>query len=469
MKKRVLLLAICTAMFVGLSAKIQLPTVLADNMVLQQQSDVKLWGKATPNKQVKVTTSWNQKTYNTQANAQGKWLLTVETPVAGGPYEINISDGEAITLKNILIGEVWFCSGQSNMHMPLKGYNGQPVEGSNDIIARAKESTPIRMYFTANKHSKTPVDDIEGSWTTHSYENLGNWSATAYFFGKYLQETLDVPVGLVVSSWGGSKIEAWMSEETMKEFSEFDLSYLKNDDKPKTPNHQTPCYLYNSKLNPLINYTIKGFIWYQGESNRDNAELYSRLHPAFVKDIRQKWGYDFPFYYVQIAPYKYDNKTSSALLREVQTQGMKEIPNSGMAVTMDIGEKECIHPAKKQEVGNRLAYWALAKTYNRKGFGYAPAEYKSMEVKDGKIHISFNYVSSRSVVMPATGLNHFEIAGEDKVFYPAKATVSNGKVIVSSDKVPHPVAARYAYKNFVEGDLKDDSGLAVSSFRTDNW
>ncbi|NDW08570.1 sialate O-acetylesterase [Dysgonomonas sp. 520] len=472
MKTKIIIICLLFLATLPLSAKIELPTILADNMVLQQQSSVKLWGKAHPRKEVKVIPSWNNKAYTVKSDSNGKWLLQVETPVAGGPYEISISDGEETVLKDILIGEVWFCSGQSNMEMPLKGFPGQPVEGGNDMIAKANKSTPIRMYTTKNKFSKTPLEDIEGGWTNHTSEDISNWSATAYFFGKYLHETLEVPIGLVVSAWGGSKIEAWMSEDALTSFGEFDLSHLKGDVKPSTQNHHAPCYLYNAKLHPLINYTIKGFLWYQGESNRDNPELYEKLHPAFVKNIRNKWNIgDFPFYYVQIAPHGYNDPDGfqAAKLREIQFKNMKEIPNSGMVVTMDIGEEKCIHPAKKQEVGNRLAYWALSGTYNRKGFGYAPAEYKSMEIKEGKIILTFNYTSSRCVTPISTNLENFEIAGNDRVFYPAKAYVSSGKVIVSSEKVPEPVAARYGFRNYVKGNLKDDSDLAVSSFRTDSW
>jgi len=472
MKRRAVILSILFFTVLSLSAKIKLPTVLADNMVLQQQSSVKLWGEASPLKEVKITPSWDNKTYTVKSGSDGKWLLKVQTPIAGGPYEISISDGEKIKLKDILIGEVWFCSGQSNMEMPLKGFTGQPVEYGNDVIAKANESTPIRMYTTKNKYSKALIDDIEGGWTKHTSEDISNWSATAYFFGKYLHETLGVPVGLVISAWGGSKIEAWMSEDALTSFKEFDLSHLTTDVKLSTQNHHTPCYLYNAKLHPLINYTIKGFLWYQGESNRDNPELYKRLHPAFVRNIRDKWNIgDFPFYYVQIAPHGYNDPDGiqAAKLREAQLNGMKDIPNSGMVVTMDIGKEKCIHPAKKQEVGNRLAYWALAKTYGRKGFGYAPAEYESMEVKEGKAILTFKYTSSRCVTPISMNLENFEIAGVDRIFHPAKAYVNGGKVVVSSDNAPNPIAVRYGFRNYVKGNLKDDSGLAISSFRTDNW
>jgi len=474
MLKKTFFLGLLAFVSFSLQAKIKLPTILADNMVLQQKSDVKIWGNATPNKQITVIPSWDKKSYTTSSNQEGKWLLTVRTPEAGGPYEISISDGDELKLKDILIGEVWFCSGQSNMQMPLRGYSGQPIKGANDVIAKAKESTPIRMYMTENRSSKTPMDDVDGKWTKHNSADVSRWSATAYYFGRYLQETLEVPVGLVVSAWGGSKIEAWMSEESLEPFKQFDLSHLTNDAPLTTREHQTPCYLFNAKLHPLLNFTIKGFLWYQGESNREIPDLYAKLQTAFVKDLRNRWGVgQFPFYYVQIAPFAYNEPDgiSSVKIREAQLQCMKEIPNSGMAVTLDLGEENCIHPSRKEEVGNRLAYWALAKAYGKKGFEYCSPVYKDIEIKDGKIFVSFNKTVSKSLSPVNVELKNFEIAGDDKVFYPAKATIDakKGIIEVSSDKTPNPVAVRYGYKNYVDGSVFDDFGLPISSFRSDDW
>ena len=277
-------------------AKVWLPSVLADNMVLQQKTNVKLWGKARQGEKVLIKTSWSKQTYTTQTNNEGEWLLSVPTPAAGGPYEITFSDGEAVVLKNILIGEVWFCSGQSNMEMPMKGFDRQPVEGTNDIIARAKPTLPIRMYIAdsddgkwVRQHSKEPKDDCFGKWYVNSPESVANTSATAYFFAKYIQEVLDVPVGIVISSLGGSKVEAWMSRGILEPFKEVNLSILDNKDEIKNP-ASTPGVLYNAKIAPLINFAIKGFLWYQGESNREAPELYRKLMASFVGDLRKKWG-----------------------------------------------------------------------------------------------------------------------------------------------------------------------------------
>lgn len=479
MKHLISTLSFLILLFSPLGARVKPASVIGDNMVLQQQAHVKLWGEARKNSTVTVKTSWDGKTYTSRTDATGQWLLTVSTPAAGGPYEITISDGEVLTLKNILIGEVWFCSGQSNMEMPMRGFDRQTMQGGNDVIARAKAKTPIRMFIMDSKDgkwlrqfSKTPQTNCFGEWVENTPENVAETSAVAHYFASYLQEVLEVPVGLIISTWGGSKVEAWMSREAIAPFSDIDLSILDNDVEVKNPT-VTPCVLYNAKIAPLTNFAIKGFLWYQGESNRDNADQYANLMPAFVKDLRQRWNVgEFPFYFVQIAPYDYEGAdgTSAARLREAQARNMKDIPNSGMVTTLDIGNPVFIHPVDKKTVGDRLAYWALGHTYGLKGFGYAPPMYKSMEKVDQKIYINFDY-APRGLCPMWTSLDGFEIAGEDKVFYPAFAEIETKscRLAVSSDKVPNPVAVRYAYKNYIEPSIFSIQGIPVAPFRTDNW
>lgn len=478
MKRTAIIISLMLLASIGARAKVVLPTILGDNMVLQQQTNVKLWGMAREKTKVIVKTSWNNETYTTRSDAAGNWMLTVATPVAGGPYDITFDDGERLTLRNILIGEVWFCSGQSNMEMPMRGFDRQPTQGGHHVIARAKASTPIRMYTTDSKDgrwvrqfSKQPQTDCKGEWLENSPQNVANTSAAGYYFAQYIQEVLEVPVGLIVSSWGGSKVEAWMSREAIGAFKEIDLSILDNDADVKNPT-ATPCVLYNAKIAPLTNFAIKGFLWYQGESNRDNAGLYQDLMPAFVKDLRARWGTEFPFYFVQIAPFNYEgpNGTSAARFREVQEQNMKDIPNSGMVCTMDAGHPVFIHPVDKETVGHRLAYWALAQTYGLKGFGYATPTYKSMEKAEGKIYINFD--NAPGGICPMwTSLTGFEIAGPDRVFHSAKAEIETRttRLAVSSPEVPQPVAVRYAYKNYVEASIFSISGIPVAPFRTDSW
>jgi sialate O-acetylesterase len=363
------------------------------------------------------------------------------------------------------------------MEMPVRGFNGQPVKGSLDAIARANAATPIRMFTTDSENgawvrqfSKQPQTDCKGRWMENTTENVANISAAGYFFARYIQEILNVPVGIIVSSWGGSNVEAWMSEEAFGEFPEIDLSLLKNREPVKNPT-QTPAMLYNAKIAPLTNFAIRGFLWYQGESSRGNIDQYARLMPAFVKDLRKKWNVgDFPFYFVQIAPFIYDGveRTLAAHMREVQEQHMRSIPHSGMVTTMDIGDPLLIHPADKRSVGERLACWALGETYHKIGFGYIPPTYQSMEIVDSAIVISFN--NAEQGICPArVELKGFEIAGDNKIFLPATAIEKSGKIVVSSEKVTKPVAVRYLYKNYAEASVFNAYGLPASPFRTDHW
>lgn len=482
MKKNVII-ALSLMAAVGASGKVKLPSVLSGNMVLQQQSDVKLWGKAAPGATVKVTASWSKSVSRVKAASDSTWAVTVSTPEAGlAPQTLTFDDGDRIVLDNILIGEVWFCSGQSNMEMPMMGFDRQPLTGTNDIIARAKPTTPIRMFITDSKdgrwvrqQSRKPMDDCRGEWLDNSPENVANASATAWFFASYVQDVLQVPVGIIVSTLGGSRIEPWMSRESLREFPAIDTSVLDAEGDIKNP-HSMPCVLYNAKVSPFTGFRVRGFLWYQGESNRDNADLYARLMPAMVKDWRVRWGGaaggDLPFYYVEIAPFDYEGASgmSAARMREVQAGCLKTIPNSGMASTIDAGNPVFIHPTDKQTVGRRLAWLALAKTYGRKGFGHSSPVYRSMEVKDGKIYINVDN-AERGLCPMWTSLKGFEIAGADRVFHPAFAEIetSTCRLAVSSRDVPEPVAVRYAYCNTPDVSVYNIHGLPLLPFRTDNW
>jgi len=464
--------------------KIVLPSIFTDNMVLQQKTDAPVWGKANVNVTVKLTTSWDGKTYTTKADKTGKWKIMIKTPEAGGPYSLTISDGEKIKLENVLIGEVWVCSGQSNMEMQMKGFVGGPqqVDGAVDVMLKAKESTPIRIYSNdfdekgwTYQYSKKPLEDCKGQWYTNSSRNVASASATAYFFAKYMQEALNVPVGIVIASWGGSDIIAWMSEEAVKPLG-VDISHLADDvDLTQKPKQRIACLLYNAKIAPLINFAIKGFIWYQGETNKNSPEKYEKLFPAMVEDYRTKWGIgDFPFYSVEIAPYNYEdpNRIDAAKFREVQLRLIKEVPNSGIALTTDIGDPYSIHPGNKYDVGRRLALWALAKDYGKSNIGYVTPIYKSMEIEQNKIIIYFeNAIKGNGLKPVQKPLSSFEIAGEDKEFHPAQAIIDfkTNKLSVWNDSIQKPVAVRYAFKNYAEASLFDSYGLPVAAFRTDNW
>ena len=455
-----------------LEAKIVLPKILSDNMVLQQKSTVKIWGKSNANGEVSVYSSWNNKITKTVSNSDGRWVLEVKTVKAGGPYLLKISDQDGeITIQNILLGEVWLCSGQSNMQMQITGLYNTDVENAQEVIRNANGS--IRMAHIKQAMSLSPTDDCVVKWEEETAEKVAKSSAVAYFFGKYLQEKLQVPIGLIVSCWGSSLVEAWMDEETASSFKTINLDHLQGKRDNRYPPY-VPVVLYNAMLAPILNYDIKGMIWYQGESNIPKPNLYRELMTSFVeKTIRKGFGSkDMPFYYAQIAPFTYDNYdgkggVKSAKLREVQMWNMQDIPHSGMAVTMDIGALKNIHPPKKKEVGERLAYWALAKTYKQK-IPFSGPIYRSMEVEEDEIILSFDHVGQGFKVKDGT-VATMEIAGKDKIFYPAKVSVKGKKLVVSASKVMNPVAVRYGFKNFFQGDLYNKASLPASSFRTDDW
>lgn len=460
---------LCSASF----AKITLPYFFADNMVLQQQADAAIWGSAKPGSTVQIVTSWNKVKYSVKADAQGKWKTKISTPVAGGPYTITLSDGETLTLKNILMGEVWLCSGQSNMEMPMKGFRDQPILGSNDVIFNS-DNDQIRLYTVPRSVQRTPQDTTKNSfWKMASPETVSNFSATAYFFGKMLHDKLKVPIGLINISYGGSPVEAFMDAKALKAFPEIKVPAA---DGTETLNNRHPTVLYNGMLGPFLGFTISGAIWYQGESNNDRPAQYENLFPEFVKQIRAQSGQgDFPFYYCQIAPYNYTNYAAvnsvshnSALLRDAQRKALAKIPNSGMAVLMDIGEEFYIHPPDKLNVGKRLAYMALAKTYGFKGFAFESPSYDAFEVSNNTVTIKFKGAPN-GFTSYGKPLTQFEVAGSNKIFRPAMAMINGGNIIVSSPDVKDPVAVRYAFKDFLIGELFSIEGFPVSSFRTDEW
>ncbi|WP_158827523.1 sialate O-acetylesterase [Mucilaginibacter lacusdianchii] len=455
-------------------AQVKLASIFTDDMVLQQQSQVPVWGWDDAGKTINIITSWNGKHYKGKADASGKWRIKVVTPTAGGPYSLTISDGKATKLNNVMIGEVWLCTGQSNMEMPMKGFKGQPIIGSNEVILKSKNNN-IRIY-TVPRSSKTELQNNSkpSPWHVASPEFVSNFSATGYYFGRLLNEMLNVPIGLINVSYGGSSIEAWMDADVLKAFPEIKIPAKTDSIKAVS---RTPTTLYNAMLYPVIGYGIKGCIWYQGESNYDRPDQYEKLFPAMVTRWRELWNEgNFPFYYAQIAPYDYaqlppynsGGKYNSAYLRDAQRKSQKTIPNSGMAVLMDIGEQASIHPAHKEPGGTRLAYLALAQTYGLKGFGYASPDYESVTINGNIAVVKFTNATN-GLTSFGKELNSFEIAGKDKVFHPAKAVIYGSSISVSAPDVKEPVAVRYAFRDFIVGDLYSTEGLPVSSFRTDAW
>lgn len=629
-------------------ADVKLPAIFGDHMVLQQKADVTVWGWAEPGEKITVKGSWSWFGKSTHADKDGKWKVKIKTPKAGKTVSLTVKGNNEIILNDILTGEVWICSGQSNMEMGMT-----MIDNTAEEIAKA-DYPGIRLFDVARTTSVSPQQDVTGSWvkcSPETVENHGTWggfSAAAYYFGRKLHTELNVPIGLISTNWGGTVAEAWTSEDGLQGFEPFkktleaikhpeqqkeiyqqklhdwenqinqidsgyqqgwyradfddsdwnpmeqpndwtetDLSDFdgsvwfrretslppswakvdmelhlgpvddidtlwfngvkigttagwdiprvyripasvlhvgkntiavrvidmtgaggfygkaedmrigpvgadvktcatvaqiwkyklsrKGADIPSTPVDITgnspnrPTVLYNAMIAPLIQFRIAGAIWYQGESNCYDPILYRTLFPAMITDWRKQWNEgDFPFYYVQIAPYTYHRGEVSQAIREAQMMTLDSAPNVGMAVTMDIGAEKDIHPKDKLDVGERLARWALTKTYGKKGIVYSGPIYKSMTVEGDKVRISFYYADG-GLITQDTGLTNFEIAGEDKVFVPATAVIDGDTVVVSSEEVKEPVAVRYGWSNWVVGSLFNKAGLPASSFRTDDW
>ncbi len=473
--KNVFLKSICCVLICNLiqiteiHSQTTLPLFFSDSMVLQQQTEAAIWGTDKPETKIIVKTSWGSSS-KTSTDKDGKWKLKITTPKAGGPFMVEIKGTNKITYKNVLIGEVWLCSGQSNMEMPVRGNMNQPIIGSNEAILNST-NTNIRSFNAVKSVSKIPLNDINGFWKSASPATTGSFSAVAYFFAKKVHSITGVPIGIIHTSWGGSNIETWMDSTTLATFKKVNIPAdvtMKNANSAHT-------ILYKSILHPFIGYTIKGALWYQGESNRERANEYQNLFSGLISSWRNQWQQgNFPFYFVQIAPHSGlpNNHINGAFLREAQLKTLLSVENTGMAVTMDIGEQFLIHPAQKELVGNRLAYWALAKTYNIEGITYSGPIFNKIESnKNDTITVSFKYADMglNSFGKPLTD---FEIAGEDKKFYPANAFFAKGKlqwVSVTSDSVKNPIHVRYGFKNWLQGSLFNTAGLPASSFRTDDW
>jgi sialate O-acetylesterase len=469
MKIKNLLLLIALSSVTFLPAQLKIASILGDNMVLQRNSEVKLWGESKPNDKLTIKVSWDKSILKTVADADGKWLLKIKTTEAGGPYQITIFSGkEKLTLTNILLGEVWLCSGQSNMEMPIRGFNDQPIFGMNDALVDA-ENENLRLFTVKKVALDTPQDTCSGNWEVANALSVGKFSAVGYFYARELQRKLNVPVGIICSSWGGTRIESWMSKETI---SNFPISKAKKPVK-KEGDPSQPSRLYNGMIHPILNFTIKGAIWYQGETNRFNANEYADLMTAMVASWRADFGVgQFPFYFVQIAPYNYGDSKAliSSYLREAQLKASLMILNSGMVSTVDIGEEKSIHPSEKLTVAKRLTYWALSETYNKKGITFQNPIFKIAEAKDSMMVVSFDNTEN-GMTSFGKEISNFEIAGDNKVFYPAKAVIVKKQLQVACPEVKKPLAVRYCFCNYPQGKgfLYNTAGLPVPPFRSDDW
>lgn len=442
-------------------ANVRLPAVISNNMVLQQRSSAKLWGWAEPGEKVFITTSWNNKTDSVATNGNGQWQLRVATPAAGGPYSITIKGNNTVTLENVLIGEVWICSGQSNMEMNY--YWGLPQMEEDFATA---DNPNIRLFHIPRLTAATPQEHGEGSWIAADSNTIKNFSAVAYYFGKKLNEALHVPVGLIHASWGGTPAETWTpADEVLSDAALADAAtrISHSDGWPTLPG-----LAFNGMIAPVVGYNLAGAIWYQGETNTGTASTYRQLFSTMIKSWRQRWNNEFPFYFVQLAPFHYGDKNIAALLREAQTQTLA-VAKTGMVVTTDLADNIFdIHPKDKRTVGSRLASLALAETYGVNNLFAKSPVYKNMKSQNNALVLSFDDVGSGLTSKgEPTG---FFIAGADHVFHPAEAAIiGSDKIELRSSNVTTPVAVRYAFSNVAEGNIFSKEGLPLSPFRTDDW
>ncbi len=444
-----------------LQAKIRLPHVIGDHMVLQRNTETKLWGWSDPGEKIIVVTSWNKKTYEITGSSLAKWQVSISTPKAGGPYEISITgSSNQIVIRDIMIGEVWVCSGQSNMEWnAIRGFDNAQEE-----VSKANYSD-IRLFQIPKVTSTYPQDDCPGSWQVCSPESMRTFSAVGYFFGRELYNNLNIPIGLINTSWGGTPAEVWTPENVILDDSEFKASKEKVSTTAFWP--RNPGVLYNAMIHPIQYYGIQGAIWYQGESNTANPFTYRRLFPAMIESWRKSWNHDFSFYYVQIAPFNYQTPIVGALVREAQLMAMETVPKSGMVVISDIGDLYDIHPRNKQDVGKRLAAWALHHDYQRHTIPFSGPIYKDYNIIDDQIVIQFDHAEGLKV--NRRPVQDLFIAGDNKVFYPAESRIDGKELIVYSSQVDNPIAVRYAFGNKLEGNLINKHNLPASSFRTDDW
>lgn len=464
-----LLLAVPAALTVH--GKVLLPSVFGDNMVLQQQQKVRVWGDSDQ-KEVTLSASWRDTPVRTEV-IEGRWTAEIETPAGSYvPQTLTVRDADSeLTLGNVLIGEVWICSGQSNMYMPLRGYTGQPVEGAmRTALESPLYGNRIRMITLPKKEAETPQRDFEGHWEIPSPATSLRMSAAAYYFAQTLTRTLGVPVGIISASWGGSKIEAWMNPASLRGMG-YDVDKINAD--PDIQQRAKCGLLYNGLIAPVAGYTARGFAWYQGESNRRESGRYARLMQEMVGFWRARWGDTkaaMPFLYVQIAPYDYKDAdaTDGVLVMEAQSDALKLIPNAAMIATTDLGEKTCIHPRKKREVGERLAAEALIRAYGMRLECWSGVRFRHAEFSDGKAVVTFD--NARYGLTPqGEDIPGFELAGADGIFHPAVGRIVPSKPIVevTSKAVAVPTAVRYAFRNYTPTNLRNTLGLPAFPFRTD--
>lgn len=436
-------------------ANISLPAIFTDNMVLQRETEVKIWGWAKSLEKVTLQASWSGETFETVADNYARWEIILPTPKAGGPYQITLKGYNQITLSNILVGEVWLCSGQSNMEWPA----ASGIDGKEEAIKNAKHPN-IRFFTVQHRTATVPQIDLASEgWEICSPETMTYFSAAAYFFGKKLQEELDVPIGLIHSSWGGTPAEAWTSAQVI----ESDLLLARAADllpsEPWGPGH--PGSIYNAMIAPLTQFKIAGTIWYQGERNTNNAATYKETFSALINSWRAEWGYYFPFYFAQIAPFRGYGGEAGVIVRDAQRRTL-ELLETGMVVTSDIGDTIDIHPRNKLDVGLRFANLALKNHYKVSEKEASGPLFRTCQLEKDRVRVFFDHAEGLHI--EGATCTDFELAGPDGVFHPAGAKIEGGTVLVSAGNVFQPTALRFAWSNTATPNLFNGAGLPTSCF-----
>lgn len=456
-----------------------LPTVINDHMVLQQDSKVRIWGKNTPGCTVTVEPTWNggNDKVETKVGEDGNWCVLLSTPHATfDVHRVKISDnlGGSKTIFDVLVGEVWLCAGQSNMEHPMRGFgsvetgNYQPILNFEEELD--KGDVPSFRYFKVNTQIETENDAFDvknGKWSISSPENSREFQAISYFIGRSLSEKLNVPIGIIGCAYGGTRIEAWMSPESFSSFSPDD--YKDAAELGDVKHKSAPSNLWRGMFKPISNYEVRGIVWYQGESNRDVPHSYPMLMASMVKSWRYALHGDAeskPFYFAQLASFRASDDLAAPKIREAQVKALDLIPNSGIVCTIDAGSDKTIHYPNKQAPADRFVRHMLAKNYNVSGVGYEAPRYKKHIIQGNKIIVEFDFAEGLKVDGQIEAL---EVAGEDKVFYPANAIIEDDKLIVSCDKVLSPKSVRYCFHSWCLGHIYNKDGLPLMPFRTDEW
>ncbi|MBN2165988.1 MAG: hypothetical protein JW717_06910 [Marinilabiliaceae bacterium] len=442
-------------------ATITLPAVFSDNMVLQQNADVAIWGWANAGETIKIVADWNSAdTIKVKVDNMAKWSTTLKTIAAGGSYSIQLIGSSQVKLKNVMLGEVWICSGQSNMEWSVN----RGITNGEEHAAQANHPN-IRIFQIPKVGAIYPQQNCYAKWTTCTPETMRQTSAVGYFFAHELQQRLNVPVGIIVSAWGGTPAEVWIEKSRIENNHELNnAKYALNYD--WWPGE--PGVLYNSMIAPVVPFGIAGVIWYQGESNCSNHQVYGLLMKTLIENWRSIFKKDFPFYFVQIAPYNYGNDGTSEYVREQQAWVEMNVPKTGMTVISDLVDNiNDIHPKNKLDVGIRLANFALAKTYNKNVGTFQSPQYQSMQIEKNKIRLKFNHVPTGLKTTGKTPV-HFLVAGNDGNFVPAKAKIEGKTILVYAKQVKNPIAVRFCFDDASVPDVFSNERLPLAPFRTDN-